>query len=335
MTTNIQLKAGHWRKAMGLALASILAMTAAPAGAQTAVDWPQKAVKIVVPYAAGGSADTLGRLIADYLSTATKQAFLVDNKGGAGGTLGSIQVSKAPPDGYTLVVSGIGSHVIAPVQLGNAMDPIKDFSHIALLGGPPIAFVVNASLPIRTVDEFKAYANSNPKGVSWGSPGMGTHGHLIGELFKAQDRLNMVHIGYKGAGPAVIDLLGGQIQAGFMTLSSANSHVQSGKLRLLAVSAPKRVKDFPDAPTFVELGYPKLVALTWFSLSGPPGMPLEITTKLNGMVRRGLQSPAVKELMATEGMLSQDLDVDAFNQFMKSEIELWTPLVKSTLQSKG
>lgn len=316
------------------AIAGLIAFGSGPVAAQTQPAWPQRAVKIVVPYAAGGTADTLGRLMADYLTTALKQPFIIDNKGGAGGTLGSLQVAKATPDGYTLLLSGIGSHVIAPVQLGNGMDPLKDFTHIALLGGPPSALVVNADLPVKDIKGFIAYVAASPKGLSWGSPGLGTHAQLIGELFAATNKLNMVHIGYKGAGPAVMDLLGGQIQAGFMTLRSAATHIQSGKLRVLAVTSAKRLKDYPDVPTFAELGYPKLTAITWFSLSGPAGMPKNISTKLNLEVRNGLRSPLIKQQLAIEDMETQDLDVDAFKQFFRSEIVLWSPLVKSTLQVK-
>jgi tripartite-type tricarboxylate transporter receptor subunit TctC len=318
-----------------LVVAGVCLAAVWPAAAQTSPEWPQRAVKIVVPYSAGGSADTLGRLIADYLSTSLKQPFIIDNKGGAGGTLGSMAVAKAAPDGYTLVLSGIGSHVIAPVQLNNGMNPIKDFTHVALLGGPPTVLVVNAELPIKDVKGFMAYAAANPNGLSWGSPGLGTHGHLIGELFRASTKLNLVHIGYKGAGPAVVDLLGGQIQAGFMTLSSANSHVQSGRLRMLAVTSAKRLKDYPEVPTFTELGYPRLKAITWFALSGPAGLPNSVVTKLNAEVRKGLRSPAIKEQLVQEGMETQDWDAEIFNQFFKSEIDLWSPLVKSTLQSKS
>ena len=317
-----------------LGLAGLTAFEAGAATAQITQDWPHKAVRIVVPYSAGGSADTLGRMIADYLSISLKQPFVIDNKGGAGGTLGSMAVAKSPPDGYTLVLSGIGSHVIAPVQLNNGMNPMKDFTHLALLGGPPTALVVNADLPVKDIKGFMAYVAASPKGLSWGSPGLGTHAQLIGELFAQSNKLNFVHIGYKGAGPAVMDLLGGQIQAGFMTLRSASTHVQSGRLRVLAVTSAKRLKDHPEVPTFAELGFPKLTAVTWFSLSGPPGMPKNLANRINVNVRKGLHTPAVREQLVLEGVETQDLDVDAFNQFFRSEIEVWSPLVRSLQQPK-
>ena len=330
-----QQRALSRRKAIAFALASGSLFWERSATAQSAQAWPQRPVKIVVPYSAGGSADTLGRLIADHLSRAYKQAFIIENRGGAGGTLGSIAVSKAAPDGYNLVLSGIGSHVIAPVQLGNGMNPIKDFTHIALLGGPPSALVINADLPAKDIKAFMAYANATSKGLSWGSPGLGTHAQLIGQLFVESNKLNLVHIGYKGAGPAVMDLLGGQLQAGFMTLRSASSHIQSGKLRALAVTSAKRLKDYPDVPTFAELGYSKLTAITWFSISGPAGMPEGLVSVLNAEVRRGLRTPAFKAQLAAEDMETQDLDPVAFNQFFRSEIEKWSPLVRSLQQPKS
>ncbi len=323
-----------WRAALPLGLTFWLALGAFSAAAQSTQEWPLRPVKIVVPYSAGGTADNLGRLMADYLSNSLKQPFIIDNKGGAGGTLGSMQVTKSAPDGYSLVVSGIGSHVIAPILLGSSMNPMKDFTHIALLGGPPSALVINADLPVKDLKGFIAYVNAAPKGLSWGSPGLGTHAQLIGELFAVGNKLNLVHISYKGAGPAVMDLLGGQIQAGFMTLRSAASHIHSGKLRVLAITSTKRLKDYPNVPTFAELGYPKLTAVTWFSLSGPAGLPKNIVTKLNQEVRNGLRNQNIRDQLAVEYIETQDWDADNFTQFFKSEIDLWSPLVRSVVQAK-
>lgn len=307
--------------------AAVLALHAAPALAQG--DWPQKPIKLVVPYAPGGSADTLGRLIAKHLTEALHQSVVVENKAGAGGLIGSQQVAKAPPDGYTLVISGIGSHVIAPVEAVGTFDPIKDFTHIALLGGPPIAMVVNAEQPIQDFKGFIQFARTNPSGISWASPGQGTHGYLTGETFRNSLKLNMVHIAYKGAGPAVADLIANQVAAGFMTLSSANAHVDSGKLRLLAVTAPRRLPEFPNVPTFAELGYPNLTGTTWFAVSGPPGMPPAIVEKLNAEIRRGLQTPAAKKQMANESMVAGDYDAAGFTRYVASEIERWGPAARA------
>ncbi|MDB5940447.1 MAG: tripartite tricarboxylate transporter substrate binding protein [Ramlibacter sp.] len=319
-------------RAGGAALAAALvglASSAVQAQAQAAGDWPQKQIRLVVPYAPGGSADTLGRLIAKHLGEAFKQPVVVENKGGAGGMIGSHLVAKAPPDGYTLVVSGIGSHVIAPVESPGTFDPMKDFTHIALLGGPPIAMVVNAEQPIADFKGFISYVSQQPKGLSWASPGQGTHGYLTGETFRNTMKLNMVHIAYKGAGPAVADLIANQVPAAFMTLSSANAHVNSGKLRLLAVTSPQRLPEFPNVPTFAELGYPNLTGTTWFAVSGPAGMPQAIVDKINAEVRRGLQTPAARKQMALESMVAGDYDAAGFTRFVASEIERWGPAARS------
>jgi tripartite-type tricarboxylate transporter receptor subunit TctC len=320
---------GFLRHAAGAAVGAL----AAPVLAASTADWPQKSIKLVVPYAAGGSADTLGRAIAKHLAEALKQPVVVENKGGAGGIIGSQQVAASAPDGYTLVVSGIGSHVIAPAT-GATFNPMKDFSHIALLGGPPIALVVNGTRPWRTFDEFVTQARAPGEGISWASPGRGTHGHLTGELLRSALKLNMVHVAYKGAGPAVADLLANQVAAGCMTLSSANAHFASGKLRLLALTAPARLPEYPDAPTFAELGYPNLTGTTWFSLSGPAGMPADIVERLNAEVRRGLKSPAIRAQLQQESMVSADYDPAAFRRFVETEIERWSPPARAVLAEK-
>ena len=308
-----------------------LGLAAAPAAwAQApAADWPNKAIKLIVPYAPGGSSDTLGRAIARHLGEAFRQTMVVENRAGAGGLIGSQLVARATPDGYTLLVSGIGSHVIAPVEGNAAFDPVKDFSHIAILAGPPLALVVNAALPVKDFKEFIAHIVANPQGLSWGSPGQGTHGHLTGELLRAAARLNMVHIGYKGAGPAVADLLANQIPAAIMTLSSANAHVDSGRLRLLALSSSKRLAEYPNVPTLAELGYPALTGTTWFSLSGPAGMAPALVERINAEVRRGMHTPALKALLRAESMETADHDAAAFTRYVVAEIERWSPAIRS------
>lgn len=291
--------------------------------------WPQRAVKVVVPYAAGGSSDTLGRLAALGLTEVFKQPFVIENKGGAGGIIGSQQVAKTAPDGYNLVVSGVGSHVIAPAENPKAFDPIKDFTHIAILGGPPLVLAVNADLPIKDIKSFLDYAKRNPGGISWGSPGKGTHGYLIGESFELITKTNMQHVAYKGAAPAVADLVAGHIQASFTTLSTASPHIQSGRLRALGVTSSKRMPDFPNVPTFAELGYPKLTSLTWFSLSGPAGMSPALVNRINLEVRKIMRSPHAQEQLAKSSMETFDWDVARFNQFFSEEIALLTPLVRS------
>ena len=299
---------------------------AAPACAQD--PWPNRPVKIVVPYAPGGSADTLGRLIARHLAETFKQSFVVDNRGGAGGVIGSQMVARAEPDGYTLVVSGIGSHVVAPLTNATSFDPIKDFTHIALLGGPPTVLAVNVAQPIKDVPGFIKQVKAMPEGLSWASPGQGTHGALIGEAFRQITKLNLVHISYKGAGPAVADVAANQVPAAFITLSTAAGNIKAGKLRPLAVTSAQRVADFPDIPTFKELGYPQLTGTTWFSLSGPAGMSPELVTRLNLAVRKALQSPEGQTELRAQNMETFDWDAPTFNDFVKKEIAHWKQYIE-------
>ena len=290
--------------------------------------WPQKPVRIVVPFAAGGSSDALGRLVANGLTEIFKQSFVIENRGGAGGVLGSQIVSKSAPDGYTLVISGVASHVIAPLENPKVFDPIKDFTHIAILGGPPIALAVNASVSATDVKSFIEMAKRTPQGISWGSPGQGTHGYLIGEAFEVLTKTPMQHIAYKGAAPAVADLVAGHIPASFTTLSTAATQVKSGKVRLLAASSAKRLPAFPDVPTFTELGYPTLTGVTWFSLSGPAGMPTELVARINAAVRKVMSSPQAQEQLIKTSMETYDFDGPRFTKFSLAEIKQWTPMVK-------
>jgi tripartite-type tricarboxylate transporter receptor subunit TctC len=314
------------------ALSAFLVLAALPEAAMAQSNWPDRPIKLMVPFSPGGSADTLGRSIGRHLSTAFGQPVVIENKAGAGGMIGSQAVAKAPPDGYNLVISGIASHVIAPAAPGGLFDPMKDFTHIAMIGGPPVVLVVNAAIPVQDVKSFIAYVGSQPDGLNWGSSGQGTHAHLIGETFRAATKLKMVHISYKGGGQAVLDLLGNQIPAGFMALPSANQHIHSGKLRALATSSSKRLPEHPNVPTFAELGYPALTARTWFSISGPAGMPKPLVDRINAEVRRGLQTPAIKQQLAQESIESDDFDAATFTQYVKSEIDRWTPLAKVVSQ---
>jgi tripartite-type tricarboxylate transporter receptor subunit TctC len=291
-------------------------------------DWPSKPVRIVVPFSAGGSSDTLGRNIAQQLQNSLKQSFVVENKGGGGGTIGSALVSKSAPDGYTLVVSGIASHVIALAK-NKPFDPIADFTHIALMGGPPLVLVAHPSFPANNLQEFVAYAQRAKDGLSWGSSGQGTHAHLIGEVFAKEAKYNQTHISYKGAGPAISDLLGNQIPVAVVTLTAANSFIASGRLKAFAVTATARMADLPNLPTFSELGYPNLVATTWFGVSGPPGMPAALVEKINAEIRKGLKTEAMQKMMANEGIQSQDWDAATFTRFMRSETDRWMPIVQS------
>jgi tripartite-type tricarboxylate transporter receptor subunit TctC len=322
--------------ALAVAACSVAAVAAAqsppspsqaPQSPQVQPPWPTKPVRIIVPYAPGGGSDTLGRLVSRRLSEVFKQTFVVENRSGVAGVIGSQMVAKADPDGYTLVVSGIGSHVVAPMVNDNTFDPIKDFTHIAFLGGPPTVLVVGPDSPYKDLKGFVEYAKANPGKISWGSPGQGTHGYMIGDAFASTAGIKMVTINYKGGNPAMTDLLAGHITAAFMSFGTTTPYIQAGKLRALAITSDKRADDFPQLPTFTEQGYPALTGTTWFSLSGPAGMPSAIVERLNTEVRRALRSPEIVAEMRRQNMETLDMDVPTFNAYVRSEIQHWKPYV--------
>lgn len=309
-------------------LGLVLLGGAAAAQAQT---WPAKTVRIIVPFAPGGTADTLGRLVAQKLGETFKENFVIENRGGAGGVIGSELVAKAAPDGYTLLVSGVASHCIAPALSKNfPFDPLRDFSHIALFGGPPGVLVVNPSLPVQDLKQFIAYARKEAGKLAYGSPGNGTQGHLIAEQLKQVAGVEMTHVPYKGASLAVADLIAGHLPVTSTTLTTAATQIKAGRARALAVSSTNRVPDFPDVPTFAELGYPELTASIWFSLSGPPGIAPEIVNRLNAEVRRALRLPDVRERLRPEGIEPGDLDPQQFAAFMAAELKRWAPIVRAS-----
>src|SRR5262245_60505047 len=313
----------HFRVVLTLLLATVLAP-----GAALAQAWPSKPVRLVVPFAPGGTADTLGRLVATKLDEVFKQTFVVENRGGAGGVVGSELVAKAAPDGYPLGGSGVAAHCIAPALSKNfPFDPLRDFTHIALFGGPPGVLVIYPELPVKTLKEFIAYAKAEHGKLAYGSPGNGTQGHLIAEQLKQVAGIEMTHVPYRGASLAVSDLIAGHVTVTSTTLTTAAAQVKAGKARALAVSSLKRIPEFPDVPTFAELGYPELTASIWFSLSGPAGMPPEIVNKLNAEVRRALQLPDVRDRLRPEGIEPGDLAPPQIPALGEAEPRRWPPIV--------
>jgi tripartite-type tricarboxylate transporter receptor subunit TctC len=293
--------------------------------------WPVKPVRIIAPFAPGGSADTLGRIVAQKLTESVKETFIVENRPGAGGVIGSDLVAKAAPDGYTLVVSGVASHAVAPaLPRGTPYDPVKDFTHIALFGGPPAVLVVNPNVAAKDLKEFVGLLKKEPGKYSYGSPGNGTHGQLVAELFKQLAGVDMQHVPYKGASAAVADLIAGHIQVASTTLSTAAGQIHGGKARALAISTANRLPDYPNVPTYAEMGYKDLVATIWFSLSGPAGMPPEIVERLNVEVRKALDAPDARERLRPEGIEPGKLSASEFSAFVASEVKRWAPVVKAS-----
>jgi len=292
--------------------------------------WPNKPVRIIAPFAPGGAADTLGRIVADPLSSIFKQQFFVENRPGAGGMIGAAAVATSAPDGYTFVVSGVASHVTAPAISANpGFDPVRDFTHIAYLGGPPVLWIVHPSYPAKDYREFLASAKASPKPLDYISPGTGTQGNLFAEGVALREKFRITHIPYRGAGPALVDLVAGHVPFGSVTFSSAAELIRAGKVRALAVSAERRLSNFPDIPTFKELGYEDLVTATWFGFSAPAKLPPDITHALGREITNILQQPEVQKRMAQDEIETRLMTPEEFTDFLAGEVARWAPLAKS------
>jgi tripartite-type tricarboxylate transporter receptor subunit TctC len=317
----------------GLACAWFLTLVQlqAQAQAQTQANaWPSRPVRFVAPFAAGGAADTLGRIVADPLTSVFRQQFYVENRGGAGGLIGAASIASAAPDGYSFVVSGVASHVIAPAISPNpGFDPLRDFTHIAYLGGPPVVIIAHPSLGVASYRDLIAYAKRSPKALDYISPGTGTHGFLFAENLARREGIRLTHIPYKGAGPAMMDLVGGHVLIGSITFSSAAAQIRAGTVRALAVSSEKRLPNFPDIPTFKEMGYDDLVSETWFALSGPAQLPIGIVRSLSSAIGEILRQPDVRNRMAKDEIEVRDMSPERLTMHIAEEIARWSPLAKS------
>jgi tripartite-type tricarboxylate transporter receptor subunit TctC len=317
-------------KRLILSIAAVVAL-ATPLLAQA--NWPTRPVKLVVPFAAGGSADTLGRSFGEQLTSALGQQVVIENQGAAGGLVGSAAVARAQPDGYTFVVSGIASHVIAPSTNPNpGFDPMKDFTHVAYFGGPPIVMVAHPSLGVKSLKDLLELAKKSKEPLGYVSPGAGTLGNLVAEFWADKEKVQLEHIPYKGASQALNDLIGGHVKLGSMTFTTASSQIRAGNVVPLAVSSANRLKEFPDLPTFKELGYPDMVATTWFSMSGPKGLPADIVHKVNAAVDKAKDSPDVQKRMALEGMETEKMSSQEFTKFVADELGKWGPVAKTTFK---
>jgi tripartite-type tricarboxylate transporter receptor subunit TctC len=320
------------RRGLG-ALTATVAIAVGTVAAIGAPEWPAKPVRIVSPFAPGGTSDTLGRLLAEQLTDKFGQNFFVENRGGAGGLIGSAAVASAEPDGTTFLISSIGTHVTSPATSPNpAYDPLRLFTHIAYLGGPPNVIVVHPSLGVKTFKELLNAAKSGGA-VNYISPGPGTIGHLVPELLARKENLKFAHVTYKGAGQAMTDLVAGHVKMGSVTWSSALGQIRAGAVIPLAVSSARPMPEFPDVPTMKVLGYPDLVATTWFGFSGPAGVPKEIVARLNAEIVTVLGAPAMRQRLEAEGIETEKMSADEFTGFVASEIAKWTPVARSVIDS--
>jgi tripartite-type tricarboxylate transporter receptor subunit TctC len=309
------------------AVATTLGVMVAALAAGTG-DWPAKPVRVIVAYSAGGANDLLGRIFAERLGDALGQQFFVENRTGGGGLIGTAAVARAEPDGYTLIVSGMPSHVLAPAMNRNAgFDPMRDFTHIAYLGGPPNVFAVHNSSPVKTFKELLALMHAQKEGMEYVSPSIGSVGNMVAEYVAAREHVRLTHVVYRGGGAAILDLVAGHVKLGSMTLSTMREHIRAGTLRPLAISSAQRVPELPDVPTLVELGYPELVVRTWYGLSGPAGLSPQIVDEINTVVNKSMRLPKVQEQLAGEAIETKAMTPAEFTRFLQDEVNKWVAAI--------
>lgn len=311
---------------LGIALVATSLVTG-PAQAQTAT-WPTRPIRLVVPFPPGGGTDTFARPLAAKLQTLLGQPVVIDNKGGAGGTIGADVVAKAAPDGYTFLVGAV-HHTVAvaaykklPYDLDRDLVPVTGIAYV------PDVLVVNPNVPVKTVAELIAYAKANPAKVNFGSSGNGTTRHLAGEIFNQKTGTTMTHVPYKGSGPAMTGLLGGEIELICEGLGSAASYIRSGKIRALAVTSPKRSPAFPDIPTMAEAGVPGFESLSWYGLWAPTGTPREIIARMQAEVARAFEAPDLRKIWADQGAEPGGEPTPQFANYVRSETEKWGKVVR-------
>jgi tripartite-type tricarboxylate transporter receptor subunit TctC len=305
---------------------AVLSWTGVPSHAQS---YPAKPVRYVVAFPAGDSPDIVARLVADRMSRMWDQQMVVENRVGAGGTIAGAAVASAAPDGYTLFHCNIASSAIAAALYPKLpYDPLRDFAMVSRIATTANALIVHPSLPAKSVAEFIAYAKSNPGKVSYGSPGVGTSPHLSMELFKSITGINVVHIAYKGAMPALADLMGGQIPVMLANLPALLPHIVSGKIRALAVTAAKRAAQLPAVPTMLESGVHDYVVTAWYGMCAPAGTPAPILDKLHADLTKTLQAPDVQQRLAELVIDVAPTSRDEFTAFIRSEIARWAQVVK-------
>ena len=295
--------------------------------AQAEQPWPSEPIKLVVAYPPGGSTDTAARLLAQQLSKQLNQQVVVDNRGGAGGTIGAASVARAKPDGYTIILAASPEVSIAPVVMDKMnYNPKTDLQPITMVGKVPFLLVVNQALPVKNLQELIEYGKKDGSKLNYSSFGANTSNHLIGEQFKILTGIKATHVPYKGSGPSITDLIGGQVQYTFDTVTATLGHVETGRLRAIAVATPERLPNAPSIPTMSEAGLPGFLGGTWFGLLAPSGTPKAIIERLNAETRSALASEEIQTRFAELNILPVGDSPDEFGAFIGAELDKWKRL---------
>lgn len=308
----------------------LLACAAAcsPALAQT---WPAKPIRLVVPFPAGGGTDIIGRELSQRITETTKWSFIVDNKPGSGGNIGIDNVAKSPADGYSLVLGQTSNLAINPTLYAKLpYDPLKDLTPISMVASAPLALVVSANSPYKTVAELVAAAKAQPDAINYATSGNGTVAHLATELFQKAAGVKLTHVPYKGASQGINDVIGGQVQVYVSSIPTLIGHIKSGKMRALAVTSAKRVDDLPQTPTVAESGYKGFEAVTWFGVLGPANLPKDTTVRLNTEINKALQGPELRKKLSDQGADVAGSTPEQFGQLLREEIVRWGKVVKDS-----
>jgi tripartite-type tricarboxylate transporter receptor subunit TctC len=314
-----------------LAAVLSLGLVAASAGQAVAADtYPSRPIRLIVPYAPGGGADTLARGIGQKLNETLGYSVVIDNRGGGGTILGSDLAAKARPDGYTIILVASTHAVVSSLHKNLPYDPIRDFSPVIRVASAPNILVVHPSVPAGSVKELVALAKSRPGELVYASSGNGGGSHLAMELLRSMARIDMVHVPYKGTGPAMIDVLSGQAKIMFGGMIGTLAHVKSGRLKALAVSSARRSAVVPDLPTVAESGFPGYEAATWYGVLAPAGTPAPIVKKLNGDIAATVNHPELKQRMSAQGADPAPTTPEEFAAYVKSEVRKWAKVVKES-----
>jgi len=305
--------------------AFVCVLAAASAFAQ---GYPARPIRMLVPFSAGGTVDIVARLLGAKLSADLGQPFVVENKGGAGGTIAAAMLAKSPGDGYTLMMMHQGLAFNASLYADLPYDTLRDLGPIAYVGATPNALVVTDALPVKTVQEFLAYARSNPGRIAYGSGGIGSAGHLSVELLQSLTGTKLTHVPYKGSGPAITDLISGQIQAMLLTMPAVMPYVKGGKVRAIATSGARRSPALPDLPTIAEAGVPGYEYTPWYGMFGPGTLPKELTARLNSAVNKALADAGVRDKLAQQGLEVQSMTSDQFIGIVRADVARWGKIIR-------
>jgi tripartite-type tricarboxylate transporter receptor subunit TctC len=320
---NFSISIRTLRAVAAVPLAGLL--LAAPAAAQ---QYPAKTIRMIVPFAPGGNTDIIARIVAPRMSEALGQQIVIDNRGGAGSIIGTELAAKSPPDGYTLLMVS-AAHVINPAMVKKLpYDSLRDFTAISVVADVPTAFVVHPALPVTTVKEFIALARKRPGELNYSTAGRGTVGHLAGELLSSAAKIKLVHVPYKGSGPAVIDLLAGHVQLQFASLPAVIQYVRGGKLRMVAQTGEKRSPAAPDTPTMIEAGLPGFIVSSGFGLMGPAGLPRPVVDRVHASLKAALNNPDARNQLSGQGADPVGSTPEEYDAFNRSEIAKWIRVAK-------